>query len=72
MDSSLFVRSFRMNAGSWLVLAVVALMVALAIRSIVRDRKSGKSCAGCSGCSGGTRPSSCSAADEMVRHMEHL
>lgn len=42
-----------MNLGSWIVLAIVLLVVAGAIRSIVNDRKSGKGCAGCSGCSGG-------------------
>lgn len=60
-----------MNLGSWIVLAVLVLIVALAIRSIVNDHKSGKgSCGGCTGCSGGAKPASCSAVDDMVRHME--
>lgn len=61
-----------MNAGSWLVLAVVMLIAALAIRSIIKNKKRGKSrnCGGCTGCSGGIVPPSCSAADDMVRRME--
>ncbi len=60
-----------MNAGSWIILAVLVFIVALAIRSVVRDHKSGKgSCGGCTGCSGGTRPASCSAVEDMVQHME--
>ena len=60
-----------MNLGSWIILAVLMLIVALAIRCIVNDHKSGKgSCGGCTGCSGGAKPASCSAVDDMVRHME--
>lgn len=60
-----------MNAGSWIILAVLVGVVALAIRSIVRDHKNGTgSCGGCTGCSGGTRPASCSAVNNMVQHME--
>ncbi len=60
-----------MNFGSWIVLGVLVLIVALAIRSIIHDRKNGKSCCGgCTGCSGGARPASCSATDDMVRRME--
>lgn len=60
-----------MNPGSWVILAVLVLIVALAIRSIVKDHKSGKgSCGGCTGCSGGPRPASCSAVEDMVKHME--
>jgi hypothetical protein len=60
-----------MNLGSWVILAVLVLCVALAIRSIVRDHKNGKgSCGGCTGCSGGKKPASCAAVDGMVRNME--
>ena len=60
-----------MNAGSWVILAILVLCVALAIRSIVRDHKSGKgSCGGCTGCTGGQKPASCAAAENMVKNME--
>lgn len=38
--------------GTASVLAVVILIVALAVRSLYKDKKSGKSCAGCPGCGG--------------------
>ena len=60
-----------MNLGSWIVLSILALCVALAIRSIIKNRKAGKNrCGGCTGCSGGAVPTSCSAAKRMVAEME--
>ena len=45
-----------MNAATIVILLVLCGMVALIIRSLIRDRKKGKACAccsgGCSGCSG--------------------
>ena len=38
--------------ATFIVAMVVAGMVALAIRSIRRDKKAGKSCGSCSGCGG--------------------
>ena len=38
--------------GTIAVGAVVLLAIGLAVRSIYRDKKSGKCCGGCSGCSG--------------------
>lgn len=38
--------------GTLVVLAVVIFIAGLAVRSIYRDKKSGKSCAGCPGCGG--------------------
>ena len=45
------------NLASIVVVAIVVLLLALDIRKLVRDRKSGKrscggNCAGCAGCSG--------------------
>ena len=47
-----------MNAGTILTLLVLALILGLAIRSLVRDKKAGKSscggsCASCGLCAGG-------------------
>jgi|GEM_PF-1181338 len=39
-------------------LAVITLMV-LAVRSLIRDKKSGKGCPGCPGCSGCSGGSCC-------------
>ncbi|MBO4242535.1 MAG: FeoB-associated Cys-rich membrane protein [Clostridiales bacterium] len=41
----------RNNTGNLIVIAVVALIVFLAIRAMVKDKKSGKSSCGCN-CSG--------------------
>ena len=44
-----------MGMGEWIVLLVLAAVVLLAVRSLVRSRKRGGcggGCAGCSGCSG--------------------
>lgn len=38
--------------GDFIVLGIVAVCLALALRAIHRDRKAGKHCGGCSGCSG--------------------
>ena len=60
-----------MNLGSWIVLGIVAVIVALAIRSIVHGKKTGKgACSGCSGCSDGAVPTSCCAANRIVSQME--
>ncbi|MHB8074249.1 FeoB-associated Cys-rich membrane protein [Desulfosporosinus fructosivorans] len=40
-----------MNTVDFIVLAIVAAIVALAINKIVRDKKRGVKCSGCSGCS---------------------
>ncbi|WP_347488172.1 FeoB-associated Cys-rich membrane protein [Desulfoscipio sp. XC116] len=40
-----------MSIVDYLVLAVVALMVALAVFKMARDKKRGVKCSGCSGCS---------------------
>ena len=39
-----------MTMGDVIVIAVLALIVALIIRGMIRDKKKGK-CSGCSGCS---------------------
>ena len=41
-----------MTFGDIVVLAVLALVVGLVVRGMIRDKKKGKSCGGCSGCSG--------------------
>lgn len=38
--------------GTVVVLAIVILIAAWAVRSIYKDKKSGKACAGCAGCCG--------------------
>ncbi len=60
-----------MTLGSWIVLAVLALCVALAIRSLVKQRKAGQKpgCGSCTGCSGGPIPATCTAAELMVQNM---
>ena len=40
-----------MTFGDIIVLAVLALVVGLVVRGMIRDKKKGK-CGGCSGCSG--------------------
>lgn len=50
-----------MNAGTFIVLLIVVGVVALVIRKIVNDKKSGKTCSscggGCEGCSPGINES---------------
>ena len=63
-----------MNLGSWIVLAVVIAIVALAVASIVKDKRAGKSisCGDCScsaGCDGKSCPST-KLAMEMAKNME--
>lgn len=53
--------------GTVVVLAVLAVIVYFAARSVIRDKKAGKcsgGCAGCSGCSGG----SCQTQHTSVRN----
>ncbi len=40
--------------GNAVVILMVALLVAVCIRSLWNDHKNGGGCAGCSGCSGGS------------------
>ena len=40
-----------MTFGDIIVIAVLALIIGLIVRGMIRDRKQGK-CCGCSGCSG--------------------
>ncbi|MBQ6719308.1 MAG: FeoB-associated Cys-rich membrane protein [Oscillospiraceae bacterium] len=47
-----------MTLGDIIVIAVLALVVGLIIRGMIRDKKQGK-CCGCSGCSGCSSCSSC-------------
>ncbi len=47
-----------MTFGDIVVLAVLALVVGLVVRGMIRDKKKGKSC-GCSGCSGCAMAGSC-------------
>ena len=44
--------------GDILVLAVLALIVGLVIRSMIRDKKKGK-CCGCHGCTGCSMAGAC-------------
>ena len=39
-----------MGFADWLILALVAALFALAVRRIVRDRRSGTCCGSCAGC----------------------
>jgi len=48
-----------MTFGDIVVLAVLALVVGLVVRGMIRDKKKGKSCGGCSGCSGCAMAGSC-------------
>ena len=41
-----------LNFGDLLVIAVLAGVVTLIVRSMWKNRRAGKGCAGCSGCSG--------------------
>lgn len=42
-----------MNLGTFVVLAILIVIVAFVIKAMVKDKKSGKTCSGCSGsCSG--------------------
>ncbi len=52
-----------MSTVDFVVLAIVASLVALAIYKIVRDKKRGVKCSGCSGCSGS---SGCSESSECI------
>ena len=38
--------------GDFIVLGIVGVCLALALRAIHRDRKTGRHCGGCSGCTG--------------------
>ena len=63
-----------MSATDFLVIAVIAALLALAVRSIVRSRADG--CSGCGSrgsCSAHATGAPCPAAKDMLRHMEdHL
>lgn len=39
--------------ATWIVGAVVVLIAAVIIKSMINDKKNGKTCSGCSGCGGG-------------------
>lgn len=54
-----------MNAGTIIVLLIVVGVVALVIRKIVRDKKSGKTC---SSCGGGCGCDSCSPGMNETVH----
>lgn len=54
-----------MNAGTIIVLLIVVGVVALVIRKIVRDKKSGKTC---SSCGGGCGCDSCSPGVNETVH----
>ena len=47
-----------MTFGDIIVLAVLALVVGLVVRGMIRDKKKGK-CGGCSGCSGCAMAGTC-------------
>ena len=47
-----------MTFGDIIVIAVLALIIGLIVRGMIRDRKQGK-CCGCSGCSGCASCASC-------------
>ncbi len=48
-----------MTFGDLIVIAVLALVVGLIIRGMIRDKKQGKTCGGCTGCSGCASCGSC-------------
>ena len=56
--------------GTILVLAILAAVVGLIVRGIVRDRKSGGACGGCGGgcggCSGCAAHGGCSSAKQQT------
>lgn len=59
-----------MSAVDLLVLAVVAALLALAIRSVVRSRKNGcSSCGSREGCSAHATGAPCPAARDMLRNV---
>ena len=41
-----------MSTVDFIVIAIVAALIALAINKIIRDKKRGVKCSGCGGCSG--------------------
>ena len=49
-----------MTFGDFIVLAVLAMIIGLIIRGMLRDKKKGKSC-GCGSCSGCSMAGSCSS-----------
>lgn len=60
-----------MNVTDLLVIAVIAALLALAIRSIVRSRANGCSDCGSRGsCSAHVTGAPCPAAQDMLRHVE--
>lgn len=42
--------------GTIIVGAVIALIAGVSVRSLIKDKKSGKACAGCSGCPSSKSP----------------
>lgn len=48
-----------MTVGDIIVIAALVLIIALIVRSMIRDKKKGR-CCGCSGCSGCPSCGSCS------------
>ena len=53
-----------MNIGTFVVLVVLLIIVGLAIRSMVLDKKAGRSCTGCA--DRNCCHNSCPSADKMV------
>ena len=51
-----------MTFGDIVVIAVLALIIGLIVRGMIRDRKQGK-CCGCSGCSGCASCASCGSCN---------
>lgn len=49
------------NSGDIIVLSVLALVIAVVIYGMIRDKKKGKHCGGCSGCSSCASCAGCSS-----------
>ena len=49
------------NSGDIIVLSVLALVIAVVIYGMIRDKKKGKHCGGCSGCSSCASCAGCTA-----------
>ena len=52
-----------MTWGDVIVIAVLALIIALVVRGMIRDKKKGK-CCGCSSCKGCSMAGSCTSQTE--------
>lgn len=59
-----------MNLPSIIVLAVVIFITVLAVRAMVRDKKSRKGCGGCKGCSSPGAVESCPAYASLEKYLK--